>query len=228
MIEAEAVGERATTADGGRTAGEIRTYLLERLNATLRRPVGGEASIRLIIDALAFVDGREQSWTEALRALEAQGACPSTGVRGAFDRLWGKGWDDMVASVYAQIVHSHGWLRLDRELPQSDYDELLEARDSWCGQDRDLGQILAVFGSPSIQFGGTNPYYPRTLAYTTGRAGDRLVCFHLWNELKGPNTGRMGLYHEPVLLAVRSGGPDFVGGFSFTPVGETRRRDREH
>jgi hypothetical protein len=62
---------------------------------------------------------------------------------------------------------------------------------------------LTTFGPPSIQFGGSNLYYPKTLAYTTGETGDQLICFHLWNELQQPDTGPTVLYDEPVLSAIR-------------------------
>jgi hypothetical protein len=54
-----------TTGDkGGRTAEEMRNYLLTQLNSALRRPgmYGGEVAIRLFWDAVAFADDREHAW----------------------------------------------------------------------------------------------------------------------------------------------------------------------
>jgi hypothetical protein len=59
----------------GRTAGEIRQYLLTQFNQALRRlgMYGGEIAIRLLADALAFTDRREPQWDEALGSLRTQG-----------------------------------------------------------------------------------------------------------------------------------------------------------
>ncbi|MGC5011735.1 hypothetical protein ACLQ2R_13310 [Streptosporangium sp. DT93] len=215
----------ADTRRETRTGEQVRDYLLAQLNATLRRPgmYGGETALRLFFDAMAFTDDREQAWREEQDSLRERGAFLSTGVRGAFESLWDAGTEDMVASVYAECAHRHGWLHLDRVLPRDEYDGLIGVGETWCEGDRTLGQILGMAGPPSLHCGGTNPYRPKTLVYATEHPRDPLLCLHFWNELLEPSTDRVALYDEPVLLAVRVGGADFADGFTFTPTGTNRR-----
>jgi hypothetical protein len=103
--------------------------------------------------------------------------------------------------------------------------------------------VLATYGPPSIWFGSTNPYYPKTLGYTTAPtapAGPHsLICFHLWNRPQPAAAPRRAVHDEPVLLAVRHPGPGhsdsshpgpgrpFADRFTFTPAG-TRHRHAEY
>jgi hypothetical protein len=73
-----------TTGDkGGRTAEEMRNYLLTQLNSALRRPgmYGGEVAIRLFLDAVAFADDREHAWGEELQTLRTRHASLYRGAR---------------------------------------------------------------------------------------------------------------------------------------------------
>lgn len=211
-------------ADGrreARTVEQVREYLFTQINSALRRPglFGGEIALRIYFDAMAFTDDREQVWSEEQDSLRARRAFLSTGVRGAFESLWGAGTDDMAASVYAEFAHRHGWLRLDRILSRDGYDKLIGANKAWCERDRTLGQTLGMFGPPSVYCGGTNPYFPKTLVYATGHPQDSLLCFHFWNEFLHLRTDQTALYGEPMLLAVRGEGSDFADSFTLTPVG---------
>ncbi|MFD5922279.1 hypothetical protein ACFVYP_36675 [Kitasatospora sp. NPDC058201] len=53
-----------TGYNNGRTAREVREYLLTQLNGALRRPgmCGGETTLRLYLDAVAFADAAEPAW----------------------------------------------------------------------------------------------------------------------------------------------------------------------
>jgi hypothetical protein len=212
----------------GRTAGEIREYLLTQFNLALRRPgmFGGEAAIRLLAEALAFTDSSELQWHEVMEQFRTQGAANSAGVRGAFQQLWGHRLDDAMASVYAQAALPLGWIRLDRALTPPEFAELRDISASWSQQNRTLAEVLATYGPPSIWSGGTNPYYPKTFGYTTAGGGDPLVCFHLWNQLLPAGAGRRAVHDEPVLLAVRHPGPGdrFAESFTHTPAGLSHRR----
>ncbi|BBC29081.1 hypothetical protein SGFS_003720 [Streptomyces graminofaciens] len=213
-----------TTSDSnGRTAQEVRGYLLAHLNAAMRRPgmYGGETALRLYLDAVAFADAAEQVWQEELKDLQTRVAF-STGVRGAFQDLWGDTHEGSVASVYAEIAHRQGWLRLDRTLTSSEYDEIRHASETWCREDRFLSDVVTAFGPPSVLFGGTNPNYPKTLAYTTDRRDDVLLCFHLWNSFTSPSPSSSCVHAEPILWAFRAGGTLFMDGFTFTPEGTAR------
>ncbi|MFI7469455.1 hypothetical protein [Nonomuraea sp. NPDC049646] len=210
-----------------RTVQELHRYLLNQLNAVLRRPgmFGGEMALRLYLDAMAFADDREALWREEMEQLRIRECFLSTGVRGAFRLLWEDDHEGAVSSVYAEIAHRRGWLELDRTLSSAEYDEILRTSTSWCGQDRFLSEVHTTFGPPSVLFGGANPNFPKTLAYCTNRPEDPLICFHLWNGFASPLDGRSPPVHaEPALLAIRSGGARFIDGFTFTPEGTSRRR----
>ncbi|MFD7137286.1 hypothetical protein [Streptomyces sp. NPDC059894] len=215
-----------TDHNDGRTAQDVREYLLTHLNGALRRPgmYGGETALRLYFDAVAFADAAEQAWREELKDLQARRASFSTGVRGAFQDLWGDAHEGAVASVYAEIAHRQGWLRLDRTLTSAEYDKILRTSETWCRKDRLLSDVVTAFGPPSVLFGGTNPRYPKTLGYATDRRDDTLLCFHLWNSfVPGSSSSAASVHAEPVLWAFRAGGALFTDGFTFTPEGSARR-----
>jgi hypothetical protein len=221
------------------TAGELRGYLLTQFNQALRRlsMYGGEDALRLLADALAFADARQPEWNQTIAELQTQGAATSARVRGAFQLLWGDqrpSPHDAVASVYAEVALPHGWVTLDRTLDRREYDDLDRTSGPWTGQDRTLTEVLATYGPPSIWFGGTNPYYPKTLGYTTApttpEGPHSLICFHLWNRLQPAGAIRRAVHDEPVLLAVRHPGPGhpgpgrpFADRFAFTPAGARHR-----
>ncbi|MEV8326648.1 hypothetical protein [Kitasatospora sp. NPDC056731] len=216
-----------TGHNDGRTAQEVREYLLTHLNDALRRPgmYGGETALRLYLDAVAFAADADQEWQEELKDLQTRRGSSSTGVRGAFQDLWGDAHEGAVASVYAEIAHRQGWLQLDRTLTSAEYDELRRISESWCREDRLLSDVVTRFGPPSILFGGNNPNYPKTLAYATDRRDDTLLCFHLWNSFAtSPSSSSASVHAEPVLWAFRDGGTLFTDGFTFTPEGSARRR----
>ncbi|MFD6936661.1 hypothetical protein ACFWAP_10990 [Streptomyces goshikiensis] len=165
-----------TGHNDGRTAQEVREYLLTHLNDALRRPgmYGGEAALRLYLDAVAFAADAEQEWQEELKDLQTRRGPSSSGVRGAFQDLWGDAHEGAVASVYAEIAHRQGWLRLDRTLTSAEYDEIRRISESWCREDRLLSDVVTRFGPPSILFGGTTPTTPRS--WPTRPAGVTTPC----------------------------------------------------
>ncbi|MGY5061015.1 hypothetical protein ACWDFR_44425 [Streptomyces sp. 900105755] len=130
------------------------------------------------------------------------------------------------ASVYAEIAHRQGWLRLDRTLTSAEHDAIRRVSATWCRKDRLLSDIVTAFGPPSVLFGGNNPNYPKTLAYATDRPDDNLLCFHLWNSfVPSPSPSSASVHAEPVLWAFRDGGTLlFTDGFIFTPEGSACRR----
>ncbi|MFB8029475.1 MULTISPECIES: hypothetical protein [unclassified Streptomyces] len=209
-----------------RTVQDVSSYLVTHLNAALRRPgmYGGELAIRLYLDAVAFVDNAEKAWQEEQESLRTRTAFFSTGVGGAFKDLWGEAHEGSVASVYAEIAHRQGWLRLDRTLTSAEFAQIRRTSDTWCGKDRLLSDIVTAFGPPSLLFGPSSPEHPKTLAYATDRSDDPLLCFHLWNGLSpSPGSPAASLRAEPVLWAIRVGGTLFTDGFTFTPEGAARR-----
>lgn len=218
-----------TGHNDGRTAREVREYLLTQLNDTLRRPgmYGGETALRIYLDAVAFAHAAEQAWQQELKDLQSRLGYSSTGVSGAFQDLWGDAREGAVASVYAEIAHRQGWLRLDRTLTSAEHDEIRRVSGAWCRKDRLLRDVVTAFGPPSVLFGGSNPNYPKTLAYATDRRDDALLCFHLWNSfVPSPSSSSASVHAEPVLWAFRHGGTrtPFTDGFTFTPEGSARRR----
>jgi hypothetical protein len=220
------------------TAGDLRGYLLTQFNQALRRLglYGGEDALLLLADALAFADACQPEWSETIAGLRADGAATSARVRGAFQGLWGDqkpSPHDAVASVYAEAALPSGWVTLDRPLDRREYDDLDRSSGLWAAQDRTLTDVLAAFGPPSIWFGGTNPYYPQTLGYTTAPAvrpiadggPPALICFHLWNRPQPAAAPRRAVHDEPVLLAVRhpGRGRPFADHFTVTPAGARHR-----
>lgn len=218
-----AMGSQAGT---GRTAGDIRGYLLRQLNSALRRPemFGAETALRLYCDAVAFADRSEHAWAGDLSVLRSREAFASTGVTGAVERVLGHRAADVMASVYAEIAHRNAWLTLDNNLPEADYDRIRNRLPAWCAPDRSHSEVIAEFGEPSMLIGGPNPLYPKTLAYATAHTDSPLIFFHLWNGTQpGAGTTWPPEHPEPVLLAARCGGARFADGFVFTPAGWARR-----
>ncbi|SCG69232.1 DUF7710 domain-containing protein [Micromonospora halophytica] len=129
------------------------------------------------------------------------------------------------ASVYAEIAHHLGWLKLDRALSEAEFEQLSGDTDGWVTQDRTLPEVIETFGPPSLWIGGTSRFHPKTLAYTTADSGNDLICFHLWNAFANTTaeTGARGVHPEPVVLAVRHRPENFPGSFSFTPEGLHRK-----
>lgn len=210
-----------------RTVQEVFDHLVTHLNGALRRPgmYGGEVTIRLYLDAVAFTAAAEQAWQHELKLLQTRRASFSNGVCGAFQDLWGDAHEGAVASVYAEIAHRQGWLQLDRTLTSAEHHEIRRASESWCREDRLLSDVVAAFGPPSVLFGGSNPRCPKTLAYATDLRDDTLLCFHLWNDFaRTPGQSSGSVHTEPVLWAFRDGGTQFTDGFVFTPEGSARLR----
>jgi hypothetical protein len=203
---------------------EVRGYHLGRLNDALRRPGmwGGETTLRLFLDAVAFVDGRGAIWQQEQDALRDRGAFTSLGVRGAFaDVLPGYADEGAVASVYAEIAWRHGWLTVDRVLSAEEHRRLRLDAD-WWGRDRNLDAVLDEFGPPSVRCGGGNPRYSKTLVYAAADRTCDLVSLHFAGtyDWQAPQPQPES---PPLLVAVRHGGGSFLETFAFTPMGSGRR-----
>jgi hypothetical protein len=128
---------------------------------------GGENALRLYFDAMAFADCGEEAWARDLSVLRSREAFASTGVTGAVERVLGHRAADAMASAYAEIARRHAWLILDSYLSEEDPDRIRNRLPAWCAQDRSHSEVIAEFGEPSMLIGGSNPLYPKTLAYAT-------------------------------------------------------------
>jgi hypothetical protein len=211
-------------------SGEIHTYLVTRLNDALRRPGiwGGELAILLTLDHLLFAERRQGAWDDEQRALKQRKIWTATGVKGAFEGVLPADHDTNVASVYAEFAHRQGWLKLDRALSADEYATMLAAIDSWASQDRVWADVTSAFGTPSVLFGGTNPYYGKTLGYVTADSSAPMLFFHLWNGTDpGVEPSWPPSRAQPLLLAVRRGDAPFAASFTFTPEGQRRRPAQE-
>lgn len=203
---------------------EARRHHLNQVNHVLRRPgMFGRDEIPelLLLEAMAAVDGSLERWQAECDRLDESHASTATGVMGAYsDILPADALREATASVYAEIAHRLGWLELDRALSAAEFQRLRGDIGGWVTQDRTLSEVIETFGPPSLWIGGTNPYFPKTLAYTTADHDDDLICLHLWNAF----AARLrGVHPEPVLLAVRHRPGPFPDAFSFTPEGLRRR-----
>jgi hypothetical protein len=153
-------------------------------------------------------------------------AVTAAGVRGAYRGILPTdAGRDATASIYAGIAHRCGWLDLDRALSQTEFEHLKGSIGGWLVQDRTLSEVTETFGVPSLWIGGTNPFFSKTLAYTTADQDDDLICVHAWNAFadNASSTGSTGVHPEPVVLAVRHKPGEFPDSFSFTPEGRRRR-----
>jgi hypothetical protein len=220
------LGEAApmSNSQGLRPAPEIRDYLVDQLNLTLRRPgmYGGETAIRLVVDHLEYAEHRDGAGLR--RLLEERGAWTPRGVTGAFAQVIPGDYDSGIASVYAEYTQAQGWLKIDRALTAAEYSALATEHRRWTAQDRSLTDVLETFGPPSILFGGTNPLYGKTLSYTSGAPTDPVISFHLWNGTEpDAESSWPPLYNEPVLLVARSSTQTFETSLAFTPEGTLRR-----
>jgi hypothetical protein len=210
-----------------RTVADVRGYLADELNSALRRPsmYGGESALLIFFDAMAFVDDRERDWRGELDALRNRGASVSTGASGAVEQVLGERSEYVMASVYADLAHRHGWLKLDRPLGFAEYDRIRRDVEAWCSSDRTMSGTLAEFGPPSILVGGNNPRYPKTIGYGTAQTDQPLVFLHLWNGTEPAAASPWPPDHaEPLLLAARRPGERFLDEFVFTPMGARRRQ----
>lgn len=179
---------------------------------------------------MAAVDGSLELWRRECDGLRERDAFAATGVMGAYgDILPVDAVRDATTSVYAEIAHRLGWLELDRALSEAEFQQLSSGVGEWVTQDRTLSEVIGTFGPPSLWIGGTNPFFPQTLAYATADPDRGLICLHLWNAIVDttPGTEPRGVHAEPVVLAARHRPGKFPGSFSFTPEGLRRRPDAD-
>ncbi|SCG38147.1 hypothetical protein GA0070614_0480 [Micromonospora coxensis] len=185
-----------------------------------------EMAERLLLEAMAAVDGSLDRWWAECEGLREREAFAATGVMGAYSNILpADALRDATASVYAEIAHRLRWLELDRALSEAESHQLSTGVGGWVRQDRTLSEVVETFGPPSLWIGGTNPFYPKTLAYTAADPDHNLICFHLWNTFSdtATETELRGVHPEPVVLGVRHRPGTFPDSFSFTPEGLHRR-----
>jgi hypothetical protein len=185
-----------------------------------------EMAERLLLEAMAAVDGSLTRWRVECERLRERGAFTATGVQGAYSNILpADALRDATASVYAEIAHRLDWLELDRALSAVEFEQLSDEIGGLVAHDLTLSEVVDTFGPPTLWIGGTNTFFPKTLAYTTANHDDGLICFHLWNAFANaaPGSSLLGVHPEPVVLAVRHRPGLFASSFSFTPEGLRRR-----
>lgn len=209
-----------------RSAEEIRSHFLERLNLALIRPgmYGGEPALHGYLDDLRWIDGHDDGVSHVANSW---GIWSPTGIGGWLARILGgeaSGHSDAVALAYADIAHHWGYLRLQRALTTPEYTRLRSEARAWTSaEDRVPGDIIAAFGPPSFGRATYNPRYPVSLAYATADSNDPLVIFDFWQETGWKaNPPQPGRGPEPVLRDVRWRDPGSPL-FTYTPAGEALR-----
>jgi hypothetical protein len=103
------------STESTRSVGEIRDYLIKRLNLALLLPgmFGGELTTMMHLGDLAWIDRRDAALRSVVERLEEAGAWSSTAVRGAFQLIFGgtpADHDSPAALVYAGIARAWGYL----------------------------------------------------------------------------------------------------------------------
>ncbi|MGW4380350.1 hypothetical protein [Kitasatospora sp. NPDC004531] len=174
--------------------------LLDALNEAVRRPelFGGTAAVVELLDALAAVDPQPERGTAWLP--DAVTRTVSTLLRDSF----AEADPPLVASQYGEDAHRRGWLRLDRTLGEQELGELLDRVLDWAEDKRQLADVLAEFGEPSVVYGDIAPEAPKTLCYAGEDRDAPIGAFHF---------GAGG-----VLYAVRIG-ENLLGDWALTPAG---------
>lgn len=205
-----------------RTADEIRHHLIERVNGAVRRPGmwGGELALRSVLADLTFVDDVDEAWRGEQRQLVERGSWTQIGVGGAFATVFGGRrtgtHDAAVGSVYAEVAHRLGYLRLDEDVEPAAYRALRREVRPWCREtDRTLTDVVAAFGEPGLRCGSADPLWPTTVAYGTDRPADPLVCF----DTAGPTA---------VVRDVRIRTSAFPRDFTYTPAGRAMRHRTDY
>ncbi|PRX04716.1 hypothetical protein CLV67_1472 [Actinoplanes italicus] len=184
-----------------------------------------EMAERLLLEAMAAVDGCLERWRAEHQRLRDHDAFAATGVVGAYSRVLPEAsCRDATASMYAEVAHRLGWLKLDRTLSPAEFQRLGADVGGWVGQDRTLAELIDTFGRPSVWIGPTSAEHPKTLAYTTADPHAPLICFHLG---QAPPHTTPGQDQPVVVLAVRHRQARFPDAFSFTPAGIGRKPARQ-
>ncbi|WP_280266384.1 hypothetical protein [Nocardia wallacei] len=210
-----------------RSGKQMRGYLVDQVNNMLRRPhmFGGEPALWIAFDHLFYLEDDDFGVEDLRQSWRDRNAFTPTGLKGALQRqLPDNILVDALSSVYAETARNRGWLALDRTLTRDEYLELRKAITPFTEHDHTFTEVVDTFGPPSIRFGGSSPYYGKTLAYATADRTDPMVAFHLWNGTDpGADQDLRSVHPQPVLLAIRYGTGPFPTSFTFTPEGHRRR-----
>ena len=149
-------GVRVESAGAPRTISEVRARFIERLNAALLRPgmFGGELTLRVVLDDLAWLDGQEAVRPGINETLRAAGAWSPIGVSGVFMQMFGRGTAEhhgAVGLIYADVAHAWGYLRPQRTLTDQEYSGLRRRARPWTASaDRTVPDLVRAFGQPSL------------------------------------------------------------------------------
>jgi hypothetical protein len=215
-------------AGSGRSVGEVREHFIARLNSALLRPgmYGGEMALQWFLGDLAWIDGRDSAGESVAESFESIGAWSSTGVRGAFARLFGGAARDHEAAaafVYADLARTWGYLAPERTVTRDEYARLRVEAPTWTASaDRTIPDLVGAFGQPSLWRPKYNPRYPTSVAYVSGDPSDPLVVFDFWQETDWQDRSRPSRFgSEPALRNVRWRADRFDEGFTCTPTGTT-------
>ncbi|MEZ6096378.1 MAG: hypothetical protein R3C03_19475 [Pirellulaceae bacterium] len=224
-----------------KSAAEIRTYLLARLQCALLRPgmCGGELGILNLMEYVTFIDERSMEWQHRRKELHERKCFNAGGVTGGFRQVLGfrqnGEHDDGVASVYARIAIQMGYLstegedRMNRLLTVGEFDSLESQWHKFVEMEKCVpDDVISRFGVPSIRW-GTNDYYPCTLLYLCESAPTRYVHFDFWAEWYKNADGlhvpcKFGT--KPLLRNIRIPAETFAEEFVFTTFGSDLLKEK--
>ena len=201
-----------------RTVTEVRDHLIGTFNDAVRRPgmFYGDRALGVYLEMLAYLDGDEDGsvWIvdSNQRSVEApvQSLFPDAAVA-------------VEASLNGEEAFRRGWLRLGRELSDTEYASLIDRIPKWQAGVHLAAEVLLTLGPASVVFGPTNPAYPTTLAYATADPARPMVLFYFGHRSRPAEFDPSA---RVSLVAIRIADAKFPGGRLF-PCQEVRCQEGE-
>jgi hypothetical protein len=184
-----------------RSAEDIRQSQVTLLGNVLLRPgmygtgQSLEMTIRAIMQLLAFIDEREDDFSQAFSALHRNGLWGPLGTAGALaGALGGHLYQtDEIAAVYARLASQLGYWRVEDRISDGKWMELEHLRTWPADWPRTPSAIEAQLGRPSFRCGHQ---WPRVFAYAG--PGDDAWLFLVFSDSKSQELEHVILPHYPL------------------------------
>ena len=165
----------------------------------------GDRALGVYLEMLAYLDGDDDGFVWIVdsnqRSVEApvQSLFPGAAVA-------------VEASLHGEEAFRRGWLRLSRELSDTEYASLIDRIPKWQTGVHLAAEVLLALGPASVVFGPTNPAYPTTLAYATADRATPMVLFYFGHRSRSAEFDPSA---RVSLVAIRIADGKFPGGRVF-------------